>query len=64
MTGIATLTRLSDVVITLQVYKRLYQAMLTHHGALERPSYWRDLVDRPEVGKYRDRISSPPQSKL
>ena len=47
------------------VYKRLYQALLTHHGALERPSYWQELVDRPEAGKYHDKISAPPQqSKL
>lgn len=60
-------TNYIDTVIDygcLQVYKRLYQALLTHQGALERPSYWMDIVNRPEVGKYRDRISVPPQSKL
>lgn len=52
----------TDVLV--QAYKHLYQAMLNHPEALERPPYWQELVNRPEVGKYRDKISLPPSDSL
>ena len=47
----------------LQVYKHLYQALVTAPKALERPSWWKEIVDKPVVGSRRDQIA-PPRAKL
>jgi len=51
------------VWFVLQAYKHLYQAMVTGPKALERPSWWREVVDKPIPG-CRNHEIAPPRAKL
>ncbi len=54
---------LMPICLFLQVYKNLYDAMLANPKAFERPSWWKEAVQWPEVGSREDQVA-PPRSKL
>ena len=49
--------------LVLQVYKNLFKEIVTTPGTLERPSWWREAADKPELGSRHHQIA-PPRAKL
>lgn len=43
--------------VLFQVYKNLFQALVTRPGALERPSFWKEIVADVEAGSKHDLIA-------
>ncbi|CAI8050684.1 Peroxisomal acyl-coenzyme A oxidase 3 [Geodia barretti] len=46
-----------------QVYERLFQAMVTRPGSLERPSWWKEMAGQTAAGSLHSQIA-PPRAKL
>ena len=44
--------------IIFQVYESLYRAMITTPGAMERPKWWKEVLDRPVRGSKNDELKS------
>ena len=54
------------LILTLslaQVYKNLYQAMVTGPNAIGRVPWWMEVVEKPTAGARHDEIA-PPRAKL
>ena len=45
-----------SICLHSQVYENLYQAMVSSPKALERPSWWKEVLQKPVVGSLHENI--------